>query len=198
MSKAKFTPKPGLDRMLATMCVDAVQGFVEQTEAEAKRQAPGTKAWQTARDVYVRRTHKGMDGVSMPENLRFKVQAYEWDVKHPGVAPVARNEKGGHQFRDAPIAPGVHNYMDGPRDGPASGLVQTISCRCQLVLDPDGVAKMVGHERATVSGTKVRGVVYAEGEHIMAAEYGDEYPNGFVGHGTHFMAKTVVAMGNRA
>ena len=195
---AKFTPRRNLDRMIATMIVDEVQGFVERTETEAKHNAPGTKAWETARDVFVRRTHQGMDGETLPENLRFKVQAYEWDVQHPGAQAVARNERGGHQHRDAPIAPGVSNYMSGPRDSAASGYVQVVSCRCQLVVDPDGVAKMIGHERAKASGTKVRGVVYAEGKDVIAAEYGDEYPGGWVAEGTHFMRRTVVAMGNRA
>lgn len=198
MSGAEFTPVPDLDQIVAKMIEDNVATIVRETEAEAKRQAPPTKTWRTAMDVYVRRTHRGMNGEVIPNNLRFKVQAYEWDVEHPGALPVERNVGGGHQFRDAPIAPGFFNYMTEPRDAAASGLVQVVSCRCRIVLDPMGVAKMVGSTAVTRSGTKVSGTVYAEGEHVIGAEYGDVYPGGLVAEGTFFMRKTVVAMGNRA
>lgn len=195
---AKFHPVDGLDQIVARMIADNVQAFVDATEAEAKRQAPPTKKWVTSRDAYVRRTHVAMDGVELPDNLRFQVQAYEWDIKHPGAMPVERNMKGGHQARDAPIAPGQFSYMREPRDHTPGHLVQIVSCRCRLQVDPEGVAKLVKQERVTVTGTKVKGTVYAAGEHVIAAEYGDEYPGGFISPGTWFMHRTVTAMGNRA
>lgn len=198
MSGAEFHPVDNLDQLIAQMIEDNVATFVRDTEAEAKRQAPPTKTWRTARDAHVRRTHRGMDGEELPSNLRFKVQAYQWDIEHPGAMPVERNTSGGHQARDAPIAPGQFSYMIEPRDHSVGHLVQIVSCRCRIVLDPQGVAKMVGSTGVTRVGTKVSGTVYAEGEHVIEAEYGDVYPGGFVAEGTFFMRKTVVAMGNRA
>ena len=194
----EFKPVPNLDQLIAKMIEGEVARVVRETEAEAKRQAPPTKEWRTAMDAHVRRTHRAMNGEVLPENLRFKVQAYEWDIEHPGAMPVERNMKGGHQSRDAPIAPGAFSYMREPRDHSAGHLVQIVSCRCQIILDPEGVAKMVGSTAVTVRGTKVSGTVYADGKDVIAAEYGDEYPGGFVAEGTFFMHKTVVAMGNRA
>ena len=198
MSGAKFHPVDNLDQLVARMIVDNVQDVVQATEAEAKRQAPPTKKWVTAMDVFVRRTHRAMHGEEIPSNLRFKVQAYQWDVDNPDRIPVDRNLKGGHQMRDAEVATGQFVYMAEPRDHATGAYVNNVACRCQTVIDPDGVAKMVGHSRAKASGTKVSGTVYAEGKHVHPAEYGDEYPGGFVAEGTMFMHKTVVAMGNRA
>jgi len=193
-----FKPVDNLDQIVAKMIQGEVARIVRETEAEAKRQAPPTKTWHTAMDAHVRRTHRTMNGEVLPNNLRFKVQAYQWDVEHPGALPVERNMKGGHQSRDAPIAPGAFNYMIAPRDGAASGLVQVVSCRCRIELDPLGVAKMVGSTSVTVRGTTVSGTVYAEGEHVIGAEYGDVYPGGLIAEGTRFMRNTVIAMGNRA
>ena len=195
MSGAKFTAVPGLDQLVAKMIVDNVQAVVRATEEEAKIQAPPTKKWMSRGDSIVRRTHRKVHGKEIPSNLLFELDAYQWDVEHPGHAgaiPAAFNPKGSN-WRDSPLA-GSSVYLREPRDPTPGHYVQIIHCRCYLEVDPNGVAKWVGSTKARASGTKVSGTVYAKHELIMGAEYGDVYPGPVVAEGTYFMHKTVGAM----
>jgi len=199
MSGAKFTAVKGLDQLVARMIVDDVQKIVVATEAEAKIQAPGTKRWMTRGDSIVRRTHRSVHGEEIPENLRFELKAYEWDVEHApatGGIPVELN-RGGHRFRDAPLA-GSNVYLKEPRDSSPGHYIQIVHCRCYLEVDPEGVAKWVSSSPAKARGTKVTGVVYAKHKLIHEAEYGDVYPGGVVAEGTYFMHRTVGIMASRA
>lgn len=196
MSGAKFTPAPGLDALVARMIVRDVQDVVRETESEAKRQAPDTKTWITRRDAFVRRTHRAVDGKEIPENLRFKLTAYEWDLQHPGAIPVATRNRGGHSTTDSALGAGS-SYLREPRDPSQGHYVQIVHCRCELARTPNGVAKWVSSTVAKAVGTKVSGVVYAEHELIIPTEYGDVYPGGMIAPPTLFMHRTVGIMAAR-
>jgi len=199
MSGAEFHARSDLDQVVARMIVGEVRRVVNETTAEAKRQAPGTKRWRTMRDPYVRRTHRGVDGTEIPENLRFEVQAYQWDLDHPGAVIIQQNNGGHSNGRgNSPVAPGQFSYMMEPGDTSPGHAVQVIHCRCRLERDPLGIAKMIGATEVIAEGTKVSGTVYADGKGVKGAEYGDAYPGGFVSPGTFFMRATVAAMGARA
>ena len=200
MSGAKFKPVKGLDQLIAKMIVDNVQDVVVATERQAKELAPPTKTWTSLGDSFVRKTHRAAHGDEVPENLRFTLDAYSWDIKHPGAVPVQKANKGGHSLKDSATAPGFSSYMLEPRDHTQGHYVQSIHCRCFLVLDPEGVARMVSSQRAKAVGTKVSGLVYAEGKHVIGAEYGEVYPDPNLppAEGTYFMHRTVAAMGARA
>jgi hypothetical protein len=193
MSGPTFTPRKDLDQLVARMIVPNVQKVVLETEREAKRQAGPTKKWMTRGDAYVRRTHVAVHGEEIPDNLRFELKAYQWDVEHPGAVPVSLNTSGGHDMRDSPLA-GSKVYLLEPRDSSPGHYVQIVHCRCYLEIDPNGVAKWVSSTPAKATGTTVRGVVYAKHKHVMGAEYGDVYPGGFLSPGTYFMHRTVGIM----
>lgn len=200
MSPAEFHARDDLEELVARMIVPEVQKIVDAVEREAKRQAPATKKWVTRADPIVRKTHRAVHGDELPENLRFKLTAYQWDIQHPGsVSSKTAHNKGGHSYRDAPTSPGAFSFMDAPRDHAPGHLVQVIHCRCILELDENGVAKMVHATRAKAIGKSVTATVYAEGEYVVPAEYGDVYPGNVPpAKGTFFMHKTVAAIGARA
>jgi hypothetical protein len=201
VSGAKFDVRDDLDEVIARMVRPHVQDVAREAEKVAKTLAPPTKKWKSVGDAYVRKTHRAVDGVEIPDNLRFELDAYQYDIDHPD-AVMAAQHKGGHDTRDRELAAGMHSFMLEPRDHTPRHSVQVVHCRCTAERDPNGVAKHVGSTEAVVSGTKASATVYADGPNMIQAEYGDEYGDGgsvqFVSPGTFFMRKTVGVMGDRA
>lgn len=199
--RAKFTPVPGLNELVASMCVDDVDRITRKVEAVAKKLAPPTKEWVTVRDDRVRHSHAGVEGEVMPSNLRFTLQAFMWDVQHPNIGGVRgdihRGTPGGDGWAgvEANYA-GSFSYLLEPRDRSGEHFVQIVNCRCTLKIDPQGVARMVSRVRARAVGAHVKAKVVAQGPHVIGAEYGDEYPlpsGPRKEDGTRFMRRTVLS-----
>ena len=90
----------------------------------------------------------------------------------------------------------VYNLETAPQWYIANGIVAH-NCRCRVELDPQGVARMVHRSPTLVVGTKTKATVYAQGEHVIGAEFGDTYtlPSGpRRENGTYFMRNTVATM----
>ena len=199
MAGAKFTPVPGLNELVAAMCVDDVDRITKKVEKVAKRLAPPTKEWVTVKDGRVRHSHAATEGKTIPSNLRFELQAFLWDVQHPNMggvhADINRGTPGGDGWSgvDAEYAAGS-SYLLEPRDRTGEHFVQIVNCRCVLKIDPQGVARMVSRVRARAVGEHVKAKVVAQGPHVVGAEVGDEYPlpSGVRREdGTRFMRRTV-------
>ena len=199
---AKFTPRPGLDELVARMIVGDVNKIIEATAATARRLAPPTKQWISVMDGRERHSHNLAHGKTIPDNLRFTLKAFQWDVEHPhlgGVRGSIRRHGDGMGY-DGPTAKysGSSSYLLKPRDRSGEHWVQVVNCRCVIKRDPLGIARMVGVDLAHAVGTRVSGMVYAEGPGVLAAEHGDEYPlpsGPRRERGTKFMARTVAKMG---
>ena len=131
-------------------------------------------------DPAVRNQHRPMMGTSIPDNLRFKLTAFKWDVQHsPHEGPL--NTRGEHYLSDssyeqAELAYGTYTYLLGPRDRSAGAYVAIVNCRCWLVKDPTGIARIVKRTPVVVVGTKVAARVWVRREQIIQAEEGDTYP----------------------
>lgn len=200
---AKFTAVPGLNELVAEMIAPELTNIAEFVADKARSYAPPTKKWRNVGDSRVRPSHVHAGGQEVPDNLRFELTAFEWDVKHPGASRVGgRDQTGDGSGWDGPAArtvPGVKSFLKFPRDHTGGHLVQILNCRCGVVMDPDGVAKLVKVEAAVARGTKVTATVVAEGSHVHGAEYGDVYPSPVlepVAKGTFFMHRAAVAAEN--
>lgn len=197
---AGFKARKDLDEVVAHMIRPEVGRIAEEAGRVAKRHAPATKQWVSMRDGKVRDPHVHADGDTLPDNLRFKLTAFAWDLEHPGALPI-EVEKGGtgnSKWPDAQTVPGRHSYLRFPRDKSQGHLVQIINCRCQLEMDPEGVARMISVTEATVVGTKVSAKVVASGDYVVQAERGDVYEYDLIAEGEWFMRKAVLEMGARA
>jgi hypothetical protein len=64
-----------------------------------------------------------------------------------------------------------------------------VNCRCVLKLDENGVAQYVKVTQARAEGAKASATVYAEGDYVTQAEYGDVYPFGNHSDGAFFMGR---------
>lgn len=196
---ATFTVRPGLDQIVAGMIAPKVGEVAKQAGKIAKRGAPPTKTWISRRDGKVRMPHVHADGDEMPDNLRFKLTAFAWDLEHPGSLPVeVEKGTGASRWPDARTVPGRHSYLLFPRDKSQGHFVQIVNCRCVLEMDPEGVARMIRVTEPVQFGTKVTAKVIAEGAYVEQAERGEVYPGGLVAEGEWFMRKAVLEMGARA
>jgi hypothetical protein len=120
--------------------------------------------WQTKEDEHVRKSHRKANKQEVPVNLRFELDAVDRGI-------------------------GEKTYMLFPRDESSRDLGNLINCRCTLILDQDGIAKYVKVTQAEAKGAKATATVYAEGDHVIGAEYGDVYSLGNVSEGTFFMER---------
>lgn len=201
---AGFKARADLDAIVAHMVKDKVTEVARQASVIAKREAPPTKTWVSMRDGAVRMPHVHADGDELPANLRFKLTAFAWDLEHPGAVPIAVERGGAGKGkktswpRTAQTVPGRYSYLRFPRDKSQGHFVQIVNCRCQLEMDPEGVAKMISVTPAVVSGTKVQAKVVAEGKYVVEAERGDVYEYDLIADGEWFMRKAVLEMGARA
>lgn len=202
MAPAKFTATPGLNQIVAAMCVDEVDAITRKVEATAKKLAPPTKRWISQGDHRVRTSHRMVEGDEIPDNLRFTLMAFEWDVTHPNrggvTASLQRGTPGGDGWAGVPAkyAPGASSYLLEPRDRTGEHFVQIVNCRCAMAIDPQGVARMVSRVRARVVGSHVKAKVVAQGKHVIGAEDGEVYPmpsGPREERGTKFMRRTVLA-----
>lgn len=200
MGKVKL--RPDLNEVVARMVLPSVNETAEFVADKARAFAPPTKTWRSQRDAKVREPHVHADGQVVPDNLRFQLTAYQWDLQHPGAVPVerARGDGSGWDGPTGQTVPGSNSWLTRPRDHTSGHLIQTLHCRCYLEVDPRGVAKMVTVKRATVpKGTKVVAKVVAEGAGVMGAEYGEIYPFPVtepVADGTMFMHRAADAARN--
>jgi hypothetical protein len=196
----RFKARKDLDLIVAQMVKDHVTETAREAERIAKREAPPTKTWVSMRDGAVREPHWHADGDELPNNLRFKLTAFAWDLAHPGAVPIEmqRNAGVGNNWGDAPTVPGRYSYLRFPRDKSQGHFVQIVNCRCTLKMDPEGVAKMISVTPATVTGTKVQAKVVAEGKYVVEAERGEVYEYDLIADGEWFMHKAVREMGARA
>lgn len=193
-ARAKFTPAPDLELKAARLVVDAIDHVAADVERVAKQLAPPTKKWQSVGDGAVRRQHREADGQEIPDNLRFDLTAYEWDVKHPGrIGPLQRRGNGGGwNGPDARLMPGRHTWLRFPRDPTGGAYVAIVNCRCSMLIDPDGIAKLISRDRARIEdgGRKVTALVHADGKWVVKAEVGDVYDGGrFIAPGTFYMSR---------
>ena len=198
--RAKFTPITGLDEEVAVRIVaEAVGTIAREVQEEAKRRAPPTKEWVSMGDNAVRKQHRRVNSQVRPDNLRFQLTAYLWDLQHPHAigAPVKRGTGGGWDGPDADMVEGAFSYLLAPRDQTAGAYVAIVNCRCVLLMHPDGISKLIKRTRTRVLGTKVQAVVYAQGEFMIEAEYGDVYPGDLFSPGTWFMTGAAIAVAAR-
>lgn len=182
------------------MCVPGVAKIAHEAGRVAKRLAPPTKTWLSMGDDRVRMPHVHADGDELPDNLRFKLTAFAWDLEHPGAmgSPVKGTGAGKtHWQRTAATVPGRYSYLLFPRDPSAGAYIQVVNCRCGLEVDPNGVAKMIRVQEPKVVGAKVTAKVIAEGPYVVEAERGDVYEDGLIAEGTWFMRRMVAEMGAR-
>ena len=197
---ARFTVRPDLDEVVARMVAPKVGEVARETARVAKKHAPPTKTWLSMRDNRVREPHVHADGDELPDNLRFKLTAFAWDLEHPGALPIG-GETGGDgtsKWPDAETVPGRYSYLRYPRDKSQGHLVQIVNCRCVLQMDPDGVAKMISVTPVKVVGAKATATVVAQGAYVIEAERGDVYEYDLVAPPTNFMRDTVHEMVARA
>lgn len=188
----KFEPRDDLEHIIARMIVPEVQAIIDAAEGEIKATAPRTKTWKSSNDAFVREAHRLMDGVTIPENTKFKVPAYQWDVEHPGAVPVERGRRGSHKpYRDAKLAPGHFAYMDEPRDLTAGAYVNTVHCRCRVEYNEGGLGGSVTATKAVAVGPTVHAQIVAEADGILEAEYGDVYPGNRVAEGTGWVRRAL-------
>jgi hypothetical protein len=169
MPGAKFTAVPGLNEIVAQMCVPKVQEAAEEVARRARAHAPALKMWQTMEDAKVRHTHVKANKQQVPVNLRFTIKSMDWDIQHRGVGP--------------------WTYMLFPRDESSRALANLLNCRCVLRFDKDGVGKYVKTTEARAEGAKATAKVVAEGNLVVQAEYGDVYPFGNHSEGAFFMGR---------
>lgn len=176
---AKFTARPDLDEVVAReFAAPEVTDVAKDAMGEARRLAPATKTWTSMGDGGVREQHVRAHGQVRPDNLRFELDSYEYDVRKPRpVATTSRKGDGsGWDGPKAKMAAGHHTYLREPRDGSAHALVAVVNCRCFLVRDPQGIARLVRRTPTTVTGTLAKSTVYVEGDYMIQVEFGDRYP----------------------
>lgn len=154
---ARFTLSRGLEERLAARVADHVTSIARKVEDEAKDLAPPTKIWRTKRDTLVRHQHALADDQEVAENLRFKLESFDWDREHRGLGP--------------------YTYLLVPRDPTSRAYVNTVNCRCRT-LPGTGVADGITLEAARVTGTRVEARVVSASEWAVDAEYGTTYPGG--------------------
>jgi hypothetical protein len=150
---SRFKDRSGLDAIVARMVADRVQQITEQVAEAARDNAPGTKTWTSRGDALVRPEHREAHGQEVPENLRFVVRSPEYDQQHYGA--------------------GEHQQLREPRD-PDGTPGAVINCRCQAVVDPDGIARNIHAHPVTVAGTVVTGHVTCTGNRVVDAEFGTD------------------------
>lgn len=194
---AKFKPAPDLEEKVLRLITPPVVRIAGQVEREAKALAPPTKTWISMRDGGVRRQHRRVDGDEIPDNLKFELTSFEWDVQHPGHMGPMTNRRGGTSRDgggdgDAPLVEGHHTYLRQPRDTTAGAYIAVINCRCRIESDPDGIAKLISRGAPVRRGHTLTVTVVCEGDYVRQAEYGEEYPGelgGGVVEGVHFMRR---------
>ncbi len=199
---ARFTPVPGLDEIVARMVAPEQRRFAERVEDTAKALAPPTKTWVHIGDGRVRTPHMAAGGQEVPDNLRFDLTSFEWDVMHPAVGSLRKGTPGGDGWAGqmARTAPGHTTWMLYPRDQTPAAFVQAVNCRCSTTLNPDGISKLISTEATTVVGTRITTTVAAVGKWVIEAEYGTVYPSmvgDLVAEGTFFMTKAAAGGGGR-
>lgn len=205
MGRAKFTPTPGLDHLVAALFAKpAVERVVAEVQAEAKKNAPPTKRWVSMDDGGVRRQHVLAHGQEAVDSLPFVLTSYEWDVqhRHAVVDVVKRGDGSGWDGPDAKLVNGHHTYLMYPRDTTPGAYVAVVNCRCMSHPIPDGISKLVKRTPVTVVGTKVAGKVYADGKLAVEAEYGQLFFEGigehnYMGQGASYMHRAVWTVRNR-
>lgn len=176
---AKVTLRPDLDEVIARMITPKINEIAHEVAPQAQALAPGTKTWMSVGDDRVRDPHVRAHGQTVPENARFKLTAFEWDLQHPGAsvdAPIKRGDGSGWSGPGARTVPGVHSYLLEPRDPTGGHFVQIVNCRCSVVRNPGGIKDLIHVEEAVPKGTLVQALIVAEGEGVMEAEHGDVYP----------------------
>jgi len=160
---ATFTLAKGLDEKVAPMVRQDVNRVVIEVHLFAMRYAPPLKTWRTMRDSVVRREHRRTDRQARPVNVPFKLPTHPWDREHRGLGP--------------------WTYLQFPRDHADGRVVVNIrNCRCVLDWDDGGIAKLIDLRQAQVDGTRVHGLVWAEGEWVVESELGDAGGLGFDGY----------------
>lgn len=169
MARAEFTAVPGLDEMVARMVAPEVERIADRLKDRVKLLAPPTKIWITTSKNVCEHCIP-LHGVELPDNLRFEMPSFEWDMTHRGV--------------------GATTFLLYPRDHTSRAYVAVSHCQCFKDADPQGIAKTVERTRVTVTGPLVQAAVYSEANKVVEAEFGTIYDGGaFVSDGTHFMAK---------
>lgn len=202
MGKPTFTARKDLGAVVARMVTDELTRIAESVADDARRNAPPTKTWVSVRDGHVRDPHVKADGQEVPENARFKLNAYEWDVQHPGAhgGTIRRGDGTGWDGPQARTVPGVYSYLNEPRDQTSGTFVQIVNCRCRIQVDQDGIARMVRVVPAVARGSRAVAYVVAEGDGVVVAEKGDVYPGPVtdpIAHGSYFMRRAAMAARNR-
>lgn len=177
---ARFTPAPDLLAKVARIVTPAVVGIAGDVEARAKAHAPPTKTWVHMNDALVRKQHRKAGGQEVPDNLRFILDSFQWDMEHRGVGP--------------------DSYLRFPRDESSRCFVQLVHCRCSIKVDADGIAKLISAGEPVFTGDAVVVNVVAEGDWVVEAEFGTIYPGDLVAPGVSYIGRAAreVAAEHRA
>lgn len=189
--RPKCTVVPGLDAKLAQLVArPKVNEVARQVQAQAKRNAPPVKVWNTQRDARVRPTHVEADYQARPANLRFQLRNHPWDL---GIGREPDSEW-------KPRATGPFAYFDRPREQVYGAYLNFVHCRCYLTYDKTGLSRLIRRDPAVALGAKVTASVWIRAPLVLEAERGDVYPGGYIAEGTWFMRKAAyqVAARNRS
>jgi hypothetical protein len=177
---ARLVSRPDLDAQIArTVGMRAVERLKRQVEHGAKARAPAAKVWMTVKDDRVRPSHVLAHGQTIPENLRYKLQAMIYVRKGRGPGGHAINPAGGWEL--TPLV----DLARKPRD-PSLPIEQKAECRCESVIIVDGVARTIHSGPTEVAGTRARAEVYTRFPRAAESEVGTEQDKA-----AHFMSGAV-------
>lgn len=169
MARAEFTAVPGLDEKVARMVAPEVERIADRLKDRVKLLAPPTKIWITTQSGVCEHCIP-LHAVEIPDNLRFEMESFEWDMQHRGV--------------------GATTFLLYPKDESSLAYVAVAHCKCYAMEDPQGIARTVERTHTTVTGPLVQAAVYSEANKVVEAEFGTIYDGGrFVSEGTQFMQK---------
>ena len=174
MAGPRFYPVPGLDEMVALMVAPEVREVAKDVQRVAKVLAPEAKNWVHQGDSRVRTTHRAapLDAAwnfNVPDNLRFRIDTmtrdnsrgwvWDWDAHDPESNHV-------HE----------HNtWMLHPEDWTSGAVANILDCRCRAEHDKNAIRKTVRVGPTRVTGARIRIVVSATGNRIIASEFGETY-----------------------
>lgn len=182
---ARFTPVPGLDEMVALMVAPEVRDVADDVRKIARKLAPNAKSWVHMADGRVRDTHVEAPGramnINVPTNLRFDIRSMKWDM----VDDESRHV-------------GASTWMMRPRDFASGGIANSKQCRCHATIDRDAIRNTLRTGPTELLGARIRIVVSATGNRIVASEFGETYDHvAKPAKGLHWMgraAATAAAM----
>lgn len=156
---ARAVLSPGLDVEIANKIARPfVARVLDMLQDEARRGAPSTNVWITARDERVRASHREADAQVVPSNLRFKI---------PKVAT-------GDDVNDIRAGFDLARY---PRD-PDLPVGNRINCRCEAPPLPELLRQSIHRGDVHVEGSRVSGTVETRFPRAAESEFGTSDDDG--------------------